>query len=64
MAAYEQLCVIEVVEVLQGVACAELDATDLLQVDEVDLLGLARLTAELKALEGFPDGIFQFAVEH
>ena len=63
MTPYKQFCIVEIIEILQGIPCSKLNATNLLQVQEIDLLGLSGLSAELKAFKGFPYRSFQFAVE-
>ena len=64
VAPYKQLCVVEIVKVLQCIPGAELDALDLLQVDKVHLLGSGGLPAEFDPAEGFLDGVLQLPVEH
>ena len=59
MAAQEQLCVVEGVEVVQGAGRAEPDALDLLEVDEERLLLGGRTPAELEALPGVLDRVPQ-----
>ena len=64
MRTQEQLCIIEVVEVVDGVARAELDSLDLLQVHIEDALRDRRDAAVLEPAERLFERISELAVEH
>ena len=63
VATQEQFCIIEVIEILQGIPSTETDATDFREVDEISPLGFSRLTAEFKPFKCFLDRSLQFPVE-
>ena len=63
MATQEQFCIIEVIEILQGIPSTETDATDFREIDEISPLGFSRLSAKFKPFKGFLDGSLQFSVK-
>ena len=52
MCAEEKLCVVEVVKIVYGCSCAELNALDLLEIDEINLLRIGGSTTVLDTREG------------
>ena len=63
MTTQEQFCIIEVIEILQGIPSTETNATDFREIDEIGTLRFSRLSAKFKPFKGFLDGSLQFPVE-
>ena len=52
MSTQEQLRVIKLIKIVNGIRSSKLDSLDLLQIDKVDLLGGRRLTAVTNTVKG------------
>ena len=52
MSTQEQLRVIKLIKIVNGIRSSELDSLDLLQIDKVDLLGGRRLTTVTDTVKG------------
>ena len=63
MSTEKKLSIVEIIEIVYGVACAELDALDLSGVDVINILLLRGNSAKLESLPCFLNGILQLTVE-